>query len=415
MVKQLVKCLTIDSRRRYPAGVSSTPTIGRARSWASSAALIATASACSLHPGAGILHGAPASDRAALGSDSPCTLITLTSVAPSATNSALGTLSTEPSADDCTGLPTAKPNGKLFVFLPGSGAVPAQYQDVLQAAQALGYHVIGLSYPNGATSTTNLLARDLSDICGYTSATDLPCWTAVRANRFRAKAEPAGTPTDPYKVTVAADAIQGRLESLLHYLGWSGYLTSTGLPKYTGIVFGGHSQGGGEAAYIGTQAVVAGVVMFSSPDDALDPSTDTATCTTGPTEVTQSASWVGAAGHTSLSRYYGLVSCSDPGFTRVNTVWTDLKGTSATPGLGAYGAPAAVASGDATPRGTHQFWSEFPTPIGSIASLWQHDSTVLDLSTPTCPGTTTPALLPIWDEMLIGAGGLTGTPPPTIC
>ena len=346
-------------------------------------------------------------------SHSPCTSSSLKSVAPAATNPAIGSLGAEPSADYCTGAPSSKSNGRLFVFLPGTGAVPNEYQDVLVAAENLGYHVIGLSYPNGATAGANLLAEELTLICGDKSASDLPCWTAVRANRFLGTPEPASTPHDPYEVKGSDDnAIQPRLESLLTYLGWSQYITAGGLPNYAKIVFGGHSQGGGEAAYIGSRVRTAGVLIFSSPDDGLMPSGGTATCQTGPTETTQAASWVNAKPATALSHFYGLVSCTDPGFTPVETVWAHLGGKM---GLNAYGEPAAVASGRATPTSTHQFWSEFPTPAGSSGVLWQHDSTVLDSATPLCSGTSTPALLPVWDEMLIGAGGLSGPMQRSIC
>src|SRR5579872_2987202 len=62
-----------------------------------------------------------------------CTVGSLRSVAPSTANPALGTAFTEPSADSCYGQPTSTSNGKLLVFLPGSGAIPADYQKILVA------------------------------------------------------------------------------------------------------------------------------------------------------------------------------------------------------------------------------------------------------------------------------------------
>jgi hypothetical protein len=157
------------------------------------------------------------------------------------------------------------------------------------------------------------------------------------------------------------------------------------------------------------------VIMFSSPDDGLLPPGGTATCKTGPTETTRSAAWVSEPFATPLSRYYGLVSCTDPGFSAVETVWSDLDSAIHEGGLAGLGGPAVVVPAGATPTGTHQFWSELPTPHFHVPGLWQHDSTVLDSATPTCSGTTTPVLLPVWDEMLIGAGGLAGSAPRHIC
>src|SRR3989442_15159229 len=43
---------------------------------------------------------------------------------------------------------TARTNHKLLVFMPGTGLTPAVYQLVQQEAARVGYHVIGLMYPN---------------------------------------------------------------------------------------------------------------------------------------------------------------------------------------------------------------------------------------------------------------------------
>src|SRR5712692_6582075 len=42
----------------------------------------------------------------------------------------------------------ARSNHKLLVFMPSANAVPGQFQLVEQEAARLGYHVIGLMYPN---------------------------------------------------------------------------------------------------------------------------------------------------------------------------------------------------------------------------------------------------------------------------
>src|SRR2546425_9735982 len=43
---------------------------------------------------------------------------------------------------------TARTNHKLMLFMPGTGFTPAVYQLVQQEAARVGYHVIGLMYPN---------------------------------------------------------------------------------------------------------------------------------------------------------------------------------------------------------------------------------------------------------------------------
>lgn len=42
----------------------------------------------------------------------------------------------------------AKSNHKLFLFLPGSRAEPADFQLIQEEAARVGHHVIGLMYPN---------------------------------------------------------------------------------------------------------------------------------------------------------------------------------------------------------------------------------------------------------------------------
>ncbi len=48
---------------------------------------------------------------------------------------------------------TVTQKDKLFLFLPGSNAVPFNYRKILGSAADLGYHVIGLTYPNEIPST----------------------------------------------------------------------------------------------------------------------------------------------------------------------------------------------------------------------------------------------------------------------
>jgi len=38
--------------------------------------------------------------------------------------------------------------GKLFLFFVGTGALPYHYREILKLAANIGYHSIGLSYPN---------------------------------------------------------------------------------------------------------------------------------------------------------------------------------------------------------------------------------------------------------------------------
>jgi hypothetical protein len=97
-----------------------------------------------------------------------------------------------------------------------------------------------------------------------------------------------------------ANGIQNRLTKALTYLaqqhpqdGWGQYLDSNGNVQWNLVRLSGHSQGGGEAGYIGKQKLVDRVSFFSSPAD-IDNVQHTL------------ATWVTAAGLTPAARYYGF-------------------------------------------------------------------------------------------------------------
>ena len=148
----------------------------------------------------------------------------------------------------------ARPNGLLFVFLPGTAGRPSCCQLLLRGAAALGYHAIGLTYSNRTA-------------VGRRCLDDLRCYGTVRRNVFD------GTHPSSASAIPRQDGVQRRLTALLGYLarhdpaeGWQRFLAA-GQPRYRAIVLGGHSQGGGEAAFIGSIDQLAGVITLSSPPD----------------------------------------------------------------------------------------------------------------------------------------------------
>ena len=76
-----------------------------------------------------------------------------------------------------------------------------------------------------------------------------------------------------------ADAIESRLLSLLRYLvqhrpgeGWSQFVTAGNSVAWAKVSIGGHSQGAGQAAYIGKTRRVFRVGMYAGPSDWVDAS-----------------------------------------------------------------------------------------------------------------------------------------------
>lgn len=342
-------------------------------------------------------------------------------------------------------------NGKLLVFFPGSLAYPTEYQLIVQQAAAIGYYAVGVSYPNGAP---NVLGKTLSEICdnniGGTSS-GFDCYGQVRLNRFNGSPEPNGSTTnpppsgafyDPYFIASPANAIEHRLGALLRWLStpghatagqaatWAQFVNSTTVtPIYSKIVFAGHSQGGGEAAYIAKVTPVVGVVMFSSPEDAaVQNLLNAGSLTTG------SAAWLsdGAGFQTPLSCFYGFTHEQDEFVPRIEAAW-DVLASGSTRFAGFSASCADAATGPAAPAsidyavgspapltdpapcyttsptaplppygGAHRLY----TNTSDVSGLFKyHDSTVVDSQTPLCPTSSNPLLMPVWRQMLYGAGG----------
>ncbi|HXW33482.1 MAG TPA: hypothetical protein VEJ87_02815, partial [Acidimicrobiales bacterium] len=190
-------------------------------------------------------------------------------------------------------------NGQLVVFLPGSGGKPSCCTMFLSEAATLGFHAIGLTYDN----STSVGGRCLND---------LSCYATVRQNVFDGMDPSALSSLSPL------DGVEHRLVTLLEYLaqrfpaeGWNRFV-SGGQPVYRLIVLTGHSQGGGEAAFIATERTVSGVVTLSSPPDT--------------NNLHQAAPWLAtvSTGKTPLDRYYAFVHLGDPFYPRITADWTSM-------------------------------------------------------------------------------------------
>lgn len=147
------------------------------------------------------------------------------------------------------------PDGPLLLFLPATRAVPQDYTAFLHMAAGIGYHVLGLTYWN----TGHSVART----CGANPR----CYTQVQTNRLD------GTHPSVFSRVPARGGILHRFDAAIAAAqrsdpagGWRRYL-SDGRPVWSRIVVAGHSQGGGEAAFIAHLHRVQGVLMFSSPVD----------------------------------------------------------------------------------------------------------------------------------------------------
>src|SRR6266404_8615351 len=182
--------------------------------------------------------------------------------------------------------PSARRNGKLFVFMPGTRNVPASWQHLGSAAARLGYDVIGLMYQNEV---------EVVGVC--TGSSDRNCSGSMRLEILD------GIDRSTFVNVTPANSIDNRLTKLLVYLDrqfpgeeWSRFLDEDGTPKWSQIAVSGQSQGAGQAALIGTIRQVDRVVMFSGPPDRYSAPVDGAPVID---------SWI-SIGKTPAAKYFAL-------------------------------------------------------------------------------------------------------------
>jgi hypothetical protein len=255
---------------------------------------------------------------------------------------------------DTSDIAESAPGGApLLVFLPATRAVPQDYTRFLDTAHAAGLSVLGLAYSN--------LGPSLAKSCGP----DMACYGDMLANRFD------GTRPTRFSEVGAGDGILGRLHDALAYLStrdpagdWQRYRDGDGV-RWNRLVLAGHSQGGGEAAYIAHLHAVRGVLMFSAPAESLDGHT---------------ADWLSMPSATPTSRFWGLDDQRDMYAPRVVATWRAL-------GVGT-GAPALL------PNGAHGLITTLPLGDGGQS----HARVVSDRTPLDADGR--PVLEPVWRWML---------------
>jgi hypothetical protein len=259
-------------------------------------------------------------------------------------------------------------NGRLFLFLASSRVPPSVSQIVQQEAARLGYHVIGLSYPN---------TPGLASFCPVSANPDA-CYNDVRLQII------TGSPSTSFVAVNQANSIDNRLVKLLTHLdatypdeGWSQFLDDEGAIKWRKIAVGGHSQGAGHSAMIAKLRLVDRVVLLSGITDGVGG---------------VAAQWV-TPGETPPERYYVLVHARDAQFLPYDIAnWTAL-------GLPTFGAPLAPESNDPAYGGTHTFITDILPQTGNYTAPNPHASTGVDFAV-RLDENGVPLLRPVWQYML---------------
>jgi hypothetical protein len=182
---------------------------------------------------------------------------------------------------------------KLFVFLPGTTGSPEFYKLIVRKASSLGYHAVGLMYPNSYDMYT---ASSVSP--------DSNQFEKCRQEIFDGTNQTLGVNVD------SNNCIKNRLYRLLVFLQQRypalnfGQFLSGNEIDWSKCRLAGHSQGGGHAFFIAKKVNVDKAISFASID--------------WNTYYGKSAPWVKKSGATPISRFFSINSTKDEVFSYSN-------------------------------------------------------------------------------------------------
>ncbi len=251
----------------------------------------------------------------------------------------------------------------LVVHLPGSYGEPKRATLFGTLAADLGFHSIGLMYPNIPT---------VGSIC--TSSSDAYCYENVRREIIE------GVDYSSSISIGANECILNRVKKLLIYLNtnfpaenWGQYLDFNNDIIYSKVIFSGHSQGGGHAALIGKYHPIKRAVCFSSPKDWSN-------------YFNSPPLWLSPSGWlTSPSNIYCFNHTLDE-HTRQLEIWDSL-------GIDTYGIPVNIDINTVPYSNTRQLTTSYNVPNGD-----DHACTIQDNKTPKISNV--PVFIPVWTYML---------------
>jgi hypothetical protein len=231
----------------------------------------------------------------------------------------------------------------LFVFLPGSYSQPSKYKAIVRKAASMGYHSIGLMYPN---------LKPVNNICSPTN--DTTCHRRARLEIID------GQDRHPEISVNQANSIVNRLTKLLIHLqknypdqNWQQFL-SNGNPDWPRIIVSGHSQGAANADVMGKVYPVKKIIMFSVMDFLSN---------------RKIPDWENMPAN--REKYFSLFNPSDEliDYTNAKNGWKAL-------GMLNYGEITNVDSVNYPYSGSHTLITRI-TPVTSLSDKF-HNSTVVD-------------------------------------
>jgi hypothetical protein len=254
--------------------------------------------------------------------------------------------------------------GRLFVFLPGTGATARAYRLILSQAARNGYHAIGVTYPNdGAVAT----------LCAGAPGA---CYGDARLEIV------TGQPSSAVVTVDRANSIENRIVRLLEFMratepggNWGQFLIGDTAVAWSKVSVAGHSQGGGHALFIAQRHAVLRATAYASFGDALPNGTSV-------------APWVTRPYATPKAQIFGLVSTFDE----------TMSPTFALAAWSAIGMGPLLVDVDITamPYGAAQRFITAAFPINArINATPNHNVIALDINTPRF-ASSVPAFAGVW-------------------
>lgn len=264
-----------------------------------------------------------------------------------------------------------QPRNRLFLFLAGTGAVPANYRQVLRCAADHGFHALGLSYVN-SPSVAEITSGQPPEAAGNVRLEILD-----------------GTDRTPLVDVDRTNSIENRLITALQHLhelvpdeGWSQYLDAGSNIRWDRIMVAGHSQGGGHAAIISRYHLCSRVISFNAVDwYGLEG---------------RPADWMYAQAVTPPERVYGVGHLRDPLVlpALVRQGWSAL-------GIADLGAERVPESAAFPFNFTHQFMTDVEPQQAGGSNLY-HGASVADARTPLDVHGL-PIFRPFWSHLLLSS------------
>jgi pimeloyl-ACP methyl ester carboxylesterase len=268
--------------------------------------------------------------------------------------------------------PAVTARGRLVLFLPGTGATPALYRYFPQNAASLGFHALGLMYPNGEA---------INQLCAQYAPLDPEAAGSARLEVIDG-ADRAG-----FLSVDRSNSIENRLLKALQYLqanyptrGWGQFYSGTNL-LWTNVMVCGHSQGAGMAAMLAKTRRVDRCVMLADMDWWVAGN--------------RPYNWMSLAPQTPVDRWFLLAHRRDQFLD-----FAEMQVTALTLDLTRYGPFIQVETSVSPVYWNRHFLSTDLEPAPAQGASY-HGCLVVDAATPLQPDGVTPVLKPVWDYLLL--------------